>query len=110
MPFILPSSRDKIKAVGIEACENVGDICYVFYDHIMKVWRDEPRWRTAHRMFRQFSEEPEATEYFEYVYEKVKNNFELADVVCAAKLAYNVFFELVVIPYEREMIEKNGNI
>lgn len=110
MPFVEPRSRDRIKAIGEEACESVGDLCYVFYSHIMTAWRNEPRWRTAHRMFKDFSEQPEACDYFEYVYGKVKNNFELADVVCAAKLAWHVFYDMHVYDYEVQQMEKNGNI
>lgn len=110
MPFVEAKSRDRIKTRGVEACESVGDLCYIFYDHIMRAWRDEPRWRTAHRMFKDFSEQPEVCEYFNYVYDRVMQNFELADVVCASKLAYKVFWDRYVYDYEIQMMEKNGDI
>ena len=110
MPFVEQRSRERIKLLGCEASESVGDLCYIFYDHIMRAWREEPRWRTAHRMFRQFSEEPETNEYFNYVYEKVQHKFELADVVCAAKLAWHVFYDMHIYDYEVQMMEKNGSI
>lgn len=110
MPFIEPRSRDRIKLLGCEVSENVGDLCYVFYKHMMLCWEDEPRWRTAHRMFRQFSEEPEATEYFQHVYDKVMHKFELADVVCAAKLAFIEFYRNHVSKYEDLKRDENGDI
>lgn len=110
MPFVEPRNRDLIKIHGPSACESVGDLCYVFYCHIMTVWREEPRWRTAHRLFKDFSEQPKACEYFEYVYNKLANKFELADVVCAAKLAYNEFYRNHVSKYEDLKRVENGDI
>lgn len=110
MPFIEPRNRDRIKLLGCEVSESVGDLCYVFYSHIMLAWREEPRWRTAHRMFKDFSEQPEACEYFQCVYDKVMHKFELADVVCAAKLAWHVFYDRHVSEYEQKAMEKNGDI
>ncbi len=110
MPFVEPRSRDRIKLLGCEASENVGDLTYVFYTHMVLAWNEEPRWRTAHRLFRQFSEEPETTEYFDYVYNKVMHKFELADVVCAAKLAYIEFYRNKVSKYEDQKQQENGTI
>lgn len=110
MPFIEPKNRDRINLLGCEASDNVGDICYVFYRHMVSMWNDEPRWRTAHRAFRQFSEEPENTDFFEYVYDKLMHKFELADVVCAAKLAYIEFYRNIVSKYEDKKREENGDI
>jgi len=110
MPFTEQKSRERIKLLGVEACKNVGVLCKVFYAHIMRTWREEPRWRTAHRMFRQFSEEPEATWYFNYVYDRVQTKFELADVVCAAKLAYMEFYRNHVSKYEDQKRIENGDI
>lgn len=110
MPFIAPNNRDRIRIQGIESCDSVGDITYVFYCHIMQVWNEERRWRTAHRLYKNLEEQPEAYDYFNYVYEKLKSKFELDDVVCAAKLAYKVFFSFVVVPYEERTAASNGNI
>lgn len=110
MPFIEQKNRDRIKLLGPEACENVGDICFVFYSNIIRAWKEEPRWRTAHRLFRQYSEEPEANEFFSYIYDRLMHKFELDDVVCASKLAYMIFWDKYVIEYEKEQCLKNGDI
>jgi hypothetical protein len=110
LPFINPTSRDKIRIQGCDACEVVGDICFVFYSHMMKAWNEERRWRTAHRLYRSFILEPETNEYLQYVYDRILTKFEKADVITAGKLAYEVFFNLEVMKYEKEMMERNGGI
>lgn len=109
MPFIEPKNRDRIKLLGPEGAENVGDLCFIFYDHIMKVWREEPRWRTAHRMF-DFEADAIDNEFFQFVYEKVEKKFELKDVAKAAALAYKVFFQRHAMKYEFEKMRENGDI
>lgn len=109
MPFIPPNQRDAIKLRGIEACETVGDVCYVFYCHLMTAWNEEKRWRTAHRLY-DLECDPADNEYFQLVYSKLEKKFELKDVAKASALAYKVWFQLHVMPYEIEMINKNGNI
>lgn len=106
MPFIENKNRDRIKLLGCEASESVGDLCYVFYSQIMIAWRDNPRWRTIHRLFREYHEQPEANEFFTYVYEKVMNKFELDDVACASKLAFKVFWDRYAYDYEIQQMEK----
>jgi len=110
MPFVSPKDRDRIQVEGSKSCETVGDICYVFYKRIMEIWREEPRWRTAHRLYKDFDYEPEGNGYWEFVYEQVMCKFEKIDVICASKLAYKMFWDLHVYDYEIQQLEKNGNI
>lgn len=109
MPFVPPLNRDKIHLQGPSACESVGDLCFVFYEHIMKAWIHEPRWRTAHRLYDLFAD-PIENEFFTAIYNQVETKFELKDVFKAAGLAYHVFFQLHIIPYEIQQREKNGDI
>jgi len=109
MPFIIPKTRDLIKTQGYSACETVGELCYVFYEHLIKTWNDEPRWKTAHRLY-DFECDPMNNEFVLMVYDQVANKFEADDIAKAASLAYKVFFELIVIPYERKQQELNGDI
>lgn len=109
MPFVEPRSRDRIKLLGCEASENVGDLCYVFYSHLMSAWNDNPRWKTAHRLY-DFEVDPTENEYFQYVYDRVQHQFELKDVVKAAGLSYKVFFHRHVMRYEFKKMLENGDI
>ena len=109
MPFTEQRSRERIKLLGVEACENVGDLCYVFYSHLMQAWRDNLRWKTAHRLF-DLEIDPIEDEYFQYVYDRVMHKFELKDVTKAAALAYKVFFHRHVMKYEFEKMRENGDI
>lgn len=76
----------------------------------MRTWKDNPRWKTAHRLFKAYEEQPEVEDFFQHIYNQVMHKFELDDVVCASKLAYKVFFELYVMPYERRKRIDNGEI
>lgn len=109
MPFVEPSHRDRIRLFGCEACENVGDICYVFYSHLVRAWKDNPRWKTAHRLF-DLEIDASDNEYFQYVYDRLQHNFELKDVTKAAALAYKVFFHRYVMRYEFKKMLENGDI
>lgn len=110
MPFIAPKRRDEIHKDGPSACQDVGDPCFIFYSQIMSIWRTEPRWRTAHRIYRQFFLEPVSTAFFQLVYEQIQDKFELMDVIAASHLAYQVFFQTFVMPYEVEKENQNGTI
>lgn len=110
MPFIEPKNRDRIKLLGCEACTDVGDICFVFYTHLTDAWKHEPRWRTAHRLYRDLVIQPEGCDYFNYVYDRLQHRFELSDCVAACQLAWQVFFENYVMPYEKLKEEQNGTI
>lgn len=109
MPFIEPKNRDKINLFGCEACVDVGDICFIFYTWLVHAWKNEPRWRTAHRVF-DIAVDPIDNEYFQYVYDRLQHKFELKDVTKAASLAWQVFFIEFVMPYEILKKEQNGTI
>jgi len=109
MPFILPKNRDLIHKEGYSACESVGDLCFVFYEYMKKVWNEEPRWTTAHRLY-DFECDPMNNSFFIMVYNQVANHCELDDVAKAAGLAYKVFFNKVVMKYEDAKEIENGDI
>lgn len=110
MPFVKPANRDLIRKQGPSACQDVGDICFVFYSQIMDIWRKEPRWRTAQRIYRQFSLEVEDSEFFHLIYDTLGDKFECYDVIAASQLAYQVFFNKYVMDYETEKEKLNGEI
>ncbi len=88
MPFIPLKNRESI-ADGNQP-ETVGDQCYIVYCGLIDAWKKEPRWTTAHNLF--------------------KETFDVTDEQAAKTLAYLVFFNLHVIPYELEKKDQNGDI
>jgi len=70
-----------------------GDICYTYYKPMVEAWRHEPRWSTANRL-----------------YEHVLSISFNREQAAAAQLAWQVFFQLYVMPYELGKRKENGDI
>jgi hypothetical protein len=85
MPFVKKECRDEKH----KPC-SVGDLCYNEYKEIMKSWRQQPRWTTAHDEFRHL--------------------FDCTDEQAAKALAFFVFFAKHVMPYEDLKEKENGEI
>ena len=100
MPFIKQWRRSIIELKGLEALEltdaiEPGDRCYVYYSQMVGAWRANPRWTTAHNIMKSFGlTEPIASD----------------DDFIAAHLAWQVFFQLYVMPYELKKRKENGDI
>jgi len=88
MPFIEKIKRAIVEKTG--AWEQVGDLCYLHYLPIIRRWRENPRWTTAHNI--------------------TKDTFKLTDDEAARLLAFLVFFALEVVPYEEKKRKENGEI
>lgn len=88
MPFVPKVNRGNMEA-GLPP-ETVGDMCYLEYKKLMEAWVKEPRWTTAHNLF--------------------KETFGVDDAQAAKTLSYLVFFDKVVMPYEHEKISDHGDI
>ena len=95
MPFITKERRHMIDKEGMVP-ETPGDLCYVFYKKIMEKWRDSPRWTTVHQIYREYSED--------------FHMLTTDDEQVAYRLAWEVFFALVVVPYEQQKRKENGDI
>lgn len=93
MPFIPQERREQLPNITFLS---PGDRCYIFYKEMVRKWRDNPRWTTAHRIYQKMQEDlrPGGTE----------------DVMIAYQLAWQVFFIKHVMPYEDEREEENGSI
>lgn len=93
MPFITRDRRHLIE----ETCMlpyQPGDICYMYYKRMVEEWRKEPRWTTAHK-----------------IKLDILNTFHQTDNdQVAQELAWEVFFNLHVMPYELKKREENGDI
>jgi hypothetical protein len=96
MPFIKPERRPIIDEKGLWALDEiqVGDYCYEFYKPMVDRWRANPRWTTAHEIYR----------------DMIRSVNKDWDMQAAYELAWQVFFIKYVWPYEQKKIEENGDI
>lgn len=99
MPFITQDRRKLIdeSGLGLESLPEIqpGDLCYVHYKRIVDQWKANPRWTTAHEIYRNL--------YFDG---KSLGN----DDSIARDLAWQCFFYFYVLPYEEQKRKANGDI
>jgi hypothetical protein len=85
MPFVTKEHRD------MPDLTIPGDICYLEYKKIIDEWKANPRWTTAHNI--------------------TKKWFDIADDKDAAHLlAWMVWFNMHVMPYEEQKRKENGEV
>lgn len=95
MPFIPKSRREQIDGGFFNEAElTPGDRCYRHYKRMKQRWDENPRWTTAHEIYRDRSDDWDAG-----VEEDV-----------AWDLAWQVFFNLHVMPYEICKRDENGEV
>lgn len=94
MPFITQDRRDNIESIIDGEVAQPGDLCYVHYKHMVDRWRANPRWTTAHEIYKEVDGRPP----------------EDYDAIIAQQLAWQVFFQLHVMPYELKKRDLNGDI
>jgi len=107
MPFITKDRREIIDAGGMPDAIEQGDLCYFYYAKMVRAWAACPRWRTAHAIrLAMHTERPECPvsvlEGREYCYEPYLST--------ARQLAWEVFFQFYVLPYEIQKREENGDV
>ena len=97
MPFIEKVRRFVIDECGVAGLVNPkpGDLCYPYYRDMVRQWRAKPCWTTAHNIYK---------ELLATIGDKS------TDEAAAYSLAWQVFFQFYVIPYEREAEKRNGTI
>ena len=95
MPFITQERRDMIGALVLNGSTQPGDLCYIHYKKMVDQWKANPRWTTAHEIYKDliFGPVPEGL-----------------DNEAAKELAWQVFFQLHVMPYEENKRKLNGDI
>jgi len=87
--------------------EKVGDLCAIAYTLIVRMWRGQPRWTTAHNIKKTLpSVLLEVTTYIP----KLPTQLTGGDYVTAVELAWDVFFSIHVMDYERKKLAENGDI
>ena len=102
-PFITQERRKLIDPnATVEVLETLqpGDCCYLLYKEMVDRWKIKPGWTTAHEIYKEVSTATALTQ----VYAK-----DLNDII-AYNLAWQVFFQLWVMPYELKKREENGDI
>ena len=109
MPFTKQIDRDKVEKYRIDKQEvtkdwAVGDWCYYFYKPMVEQWKANPRWTTAHNIYK------EMKTYINYNSAFDQFNTSWKDEICAYELAWQVFFQNYVMPYEKIKEEENGTI
>lgn len=98
MPFITQDRRTTIDESGLEALLEiqVGDMCYAYYKPMVEEWKDNPRWTTAHNIYKDM-----------LLTTSLMGDY---DAIAAYNLAWQVFFQLYVVPYELKKRSENGDI
>jgi len=91
MPFITKEARKITDTIGPQT---VGDKCFLCYREMLKTWRQSPRWTTAHEIHNTL----------------ITTQFDTEDDMTAAMLAWQVFFQLHVMPYELQKRIDNGEV
>lgn len=94
MPFITQERRKLIDGNLLPKDKwDRGDHCYYYYRTMVNGWRANPRWSTADSIYQ----------------DVLLHNFTVEDAA-AIQLAFKVFFELYVMPYELKKRAENGDI
>lgn len=100
MPFIKQWRREVIAKHGLAGLAEVkpGDRCYVHYEYMVRVFKADTSWGTVDALFRDV--------VLNFNCDELEREAELS----ARYLAWHVFFQLHVIPYERTKRYENGDI
>ena len=98
MPFITQERRKIIDQSGIYGLDDIqpGDRCYPEYRKFVDAWKAQPRWTTAHSLYKQLLVN--------------RQHCDSLDSKAALDLAWQVFFQLHVMPYELMKRKENGDI
>lgn len=104
MPFTTSEARRMTDKIGPS---EAGDRCFIFYRMMLRAWRASPRWTTAHELYRDMVMLPTVA----------KDPFNRPDITriyeddrAAVELAWQVFFQLHVMPYELQKRTLNGEV
>jgi predicted acyl esterase len=96
MPFVEQYRRDNIDNILLHQDVQPGDRCYVYYKQMVDQWRAKPRWTTAHEIYSDMLIN--------------SGGHPSQDDKVAKELAWQVFFNIHVMDYERKKQYENGDI
>ena len=109
MPFVpVTPNREAIDKDGLNACKSVGDVCYFYYRQMMDEWNREPRWTTAHIIYRRLGDIQPTLAETSCLW--LNGKLSKDDYMVAESLAWQVFFNLHVMNYEHKKRAENGDI
>ena len=97
MPFITSEARRMTDQIGPK---EVGDRCFLYYREMLRAWRASPQWTTAHEIYQDMRRRTHG----DYVMDRP------IDDVVAQELAWQVFFQLHIMPYELGKRTLNGEV
>lgn len=93
MPFIQQDRREPLLDGTLNPAVP-GDVCFLHYVTMVERWRKNPSWTTAHNIYRSVR----------------AGDCDSVESQLAMELAWQVFFQLYVMPYEIKKREENGDI
>jgi len=111
MPYIEKTKRPNIDRDPVRYSTEPGDMTYAFSKYFFKVWLQNPRWTTYHRI-RTWIRDPNKDAGFFSLYQGFISltQFTVIDVQEAAKEARDEFFWRVVRRYEDGKKIANGDV
>jgi hypothetical protein len=71
-------------------------------------WKSNPRWTTAHEIYKGVILHRDSHDTYDSEHSSLA--CELCDKLVSHELAWQVFFQLYVMPYELKKREENGDI
>ena len=96
MPYI--PQEDRLRA-GMElSFDNVGEQNFHFYKKMLEMWKETPRYRTIHIIYRTMVVVPR------------KFKTVTTGEQSARELAFMEFYRRVAAPYEDKAMKKNGDV
>jgi hypothetical protein len=106
MPFITSEARRMTDSIGPQV---VGDRCFLYYRDMLRAWRASPRWTTAHDLYRDLVL-PYGMDSDDKISWTPAIQQAWMDKRAAVELAWQVFFQLHVMPYELQKRTLNGEV
>jgi hypothetical protein len=108
VPFIINEKRPELIANPATAKE-IGDVVFLIYREMLRVWRKEPRWTTASDIRFDFVQSPDDCLFLISLYSHLYR-FGWGQVKNAAAMAYDIFHNFYVVDYEKAKRKQNGDI
>ena len=113
MPFVGTDRARRLYKKEIQP-EAVGDLCAIAFTPLIRAWRENPRWTTVHTVIKPMLDnvkEDLRLRIQELHHMGTGRKFlEHRDARYATDLAYEVFFCMYVMPYERKKFIENGGV
>lgn len=95
MPFITKDRRIQVDAGNYPSDIQPGDRCYKHYSRMVKKWKAEPRWTTAHEIYKDML---------------LDRPYLVEDESVACELAWQILMIWYILPYEQAKETENGTI